>query len=30
MILVDTSVWIDYLRRGGKELEEALDNGQAR
>ena len=28
MILADTSVWIDHLRSGNKELREQLDQGQ--
>ena len=28
MILVDTSVWIDHLRRGDEELSLLLDEGQ--
>lgn len=28
MILVDTSVWIDYLRKGGGRLSELLENCQ--
>ncbi|BCS35979.1 ribonuclease [Luteitalea sp. TBR-22] len=28
MILVDTSVWIDHLRRGDEELSALLDEGQ--
>ncbi|HET9425599.1 MAG TPA: type II toxin-antitoxin system VapC family toxin [Gemmatimonadaceae bacterium] len=28
MILVDTSVWIDHLRKGDAALEEALMNGE--
>lgn len=27
MILVDTSIWVDHLRRGNIELERALDAG---
>jgi len=27
MILVDTSVWVDHLRKGEKELESLLDDG---
>ncbi len=27
MILVDTSVWIEYLRRGHEQLSELLDSG---
>lgn len=28
MILADTSVWIDHFRRGDKELEKVLNQGQ--
>jgi predicted nucleic acid-binding protein len=28
MVLVDTSVWIDHLRRGDSELQELLRSGQ--
>lgn len=28
MILADTSVWIDHLRSGNKELQKLLENGQ--
>lgn len=28
MILVDTSVWIDHLRRGDAQLAEALEDGE--
>ncbi len=29
MVLVDTSVWIDHLRRGNQRLADLLDDGQA-
>jgi len=28
MVLVDTSVWIDFLRRGNSDLESLLDQGK--
>ncbi len=28
MILADTSIWIDHLRSGNKEMKELLDRGQ--
>ncbi|RMH51987.1 MAG: PIN domain-containing protein [Zetaproteobacteria bacterium] len=28
MILVDTSVWVDYLRRGDEELRQLLESGR--
>lgn len=28
MLLVDTSVWVDHLRRGDAELAERLENGE--
>ena len=29
MILLDTSVWVDYLRRGGASVVQVLESGQA-
>ena len=29
MILVDTSVWVDHLRRGNRHLAQLLDEGEA-
>lgn len=29
MILVDTSVWVDHLRRGSRQLTRLLDTGEA-
>lgn len=28
MILADTSVWVDYLRRGNQEMEQSLGRGE--
>jgi predicted nucleic acid-binding protein len=28
MILADTSIWVDYLRGGSREMEKLLKNGQ--
>lgn len=28
MILADTSVWVDYLRRGNREMEQSLGRGE--